>query len=181
MSEYVLISRLALINQAKFTQLPIMILISGGGYVVSYFSNLQFSQASEIASAIGALVIGILGNMYSRVGHGLAFAAMLPAIFVQVPSGLAAQGSLISGLQTANEIVSNSSAVVTTTIAGSVVTTTVAATSVQTTTSNEFSTSGIWGVGVSMIQVSVGIVVGLFVATLVVYPFGKKRSGLFTF
>ena len=32
-----------------------------------------------------------------QIGFGLAAAAMLPAIFVQVPSGLAVSGSLLSG------------------------------------------------------------------------------------
>lgn len=39
-----------------------------------------------------------------KVGYGMAAAAMLPAIFVQVPSGLAVSGSLISGIAAANQI-----------------------------------------------------------------------------
>jgi uncharacterized YccA/Bax inhibitor family protein len=31
-----------------------------------------------------------------------------------------------------------------------------------------------------MIQIAIGITVGLFLAALVVYPFGKRRSGLWT-
>ncbi|KAK9480959.1 hypothetical protein V1514DRAFT_275013 [Lipomyces japonicus] len=190
---------LALVNQAHYSQLPIMVGIAGAGYVVSYFSNLHFSQAAELASAIAAFLIGILGNLYSRVGHGLAFAAMLPAIFVQVPSGIAAQGSLISGIATADLIVSNSSVTsttITTTFtnvkgmvqtATSVIVATATVTSTSTSSSSSSSSNsgasmvGIWEVGLNMIQISVGIVVGLFVATLAVYPFGKKRSGLFTF
>jgi uncharacterized membrane protein YjjB (DUF3815 family) len=34
----------------------------------------------------------------------MAAAALLPAIFVQVPSGLAASGSLLAGLSTADQI-----------------------------------------------------------------------------
>ncbi|KAK9468122.1 hypothetical protein V1512DRAFT_203763 [Lipomyces arxii] len=187
---------LALVNQAHWSQLPVMVVIAGGGYVVSYFSNLHFSRAAELASAIASFTIGILGNLYSRVGHGLAFAAMLPAIFVQVPSGLAAQGSLISGIAVADLIVSNTTetgtTVVTTTYvsAGTTMTATAtivtsiatAATSTATSTGESSDlTTGIWTVGMNMIQVSIGIVVGLFIATLAIYPFGKKRSGLFTF
>ncbi|KAK9452400.1 uncharacterized protein V1518DRAFT_370161 [Limtongia smithiae] len=183
---------LALVNQAHWTQLPVMVAIAGAGYVVSYFSNLHFSEASELASAIAAFSIGIMGNLYSRLGHGLAFAAMLPAIFVQVPSGLAARGSLISGVATADLLVSNSSTVedtvytTTVTASGTVYTALVTATTTTTaaatsTTTSDTLSSGIWSVGLNMIDISVGIVVGLFVATLAVYPFGKKRSGLFTF
>lgn len=81
---------------------------------------------------------------------------MLPAIFVQVPSGVASQSSLLAGVQSANAIVHNG-------------TTTV----VQNTGS---STS----FGITMIQVSIGISVGLFASSLFVYPFGKKRTVLFT-
>lgn len=152
---------LALVNQASFGQLPVMVLVSGAGYAASYFSGKKLTNATELTSAVAALVIGILGNLHSRVGHGLAFAAMLPGIFVQVPSGVAVQGSLISGIVSANQIVSNS------------------------TSSNPEDNTGIslssLSVGVAMIQISIGISVGLFLATLVVYPLGKKKSGLFTF
>jgi hypothetical protein len=33
----------------------------------------------------------------------------------------------------------------------------------------------------SMIQIAIGIPSGLFLSALVVYPLGKKRSGLFSF
>lgn len=36
--------------------------------------------------------------------HGVAVAAMLPAIFVQVPSGIAASGNLLSGISSADQI-----------------------------------------------------------------------------
>lgn len=39
----------------------------------------------------------------------------------------------------------------------------------------------VYNVGYSMIQVAIGITVGLFLSALIVYPFGKKRSGLFSF
>lgn len=39
----------------------------------------------------------------------------------------------------------------------------------------------VFNVGFSMIQVAIGITVGLFLAALIVYPFGKRRSGLFSF
>ncbi|ANB15477.1 pheromone-regulated protein PRM10 [Sugiyamaella lignohabitans] len=136
-----------------------MILISASGYVVTYFINKRLSGASQVSSAISAFVIGILGNVYSRVGHGLAFAAMLPGIFVIVPGGVASQGSLVSGIQVADDIVAN-----------------------RTELANQqaMATSAM-SLGITMIQVCIGITVGLFVATLFIYPFGKKRSGLFTF
>ncbi|CDO94460.1 unnamed protein product [Kluyveromyces dobzhanskii CBS 2104] len=148
---------LGLINQAKWTQLPVMTLISCCGYVVTYFSGKHFANSTEFTSAMAAFIIGILGNLYSRIWKGFAVSAMLPAIFVQVPSGVASQSSLLAGVQSANNIVKNG-----------------------TTTVVTDDLSGSMSFGVTMIQVSIGISVGLFASTLFVYPFGKKRTGLFT-
>lgn len=147
---------LGLLNQARFRQLPVMVLVSGGGYVVTYFSGQHFKQSTEFTACLGAFAIGILGNLYSRMGKGMAVAAMLPGIFVQVPSGIASQSSLLTGVNAADEITSNSSSAA--------------------------SSTGDTGIafGVTMIEVAIGISVGLIAATIVIYPFGKKRTGLFT-
>lgn len=149
---------LAIINQMKWRQVPMMLTIATAGYVVSWFSSQRFPTQPQISSALGAFVIGAMGNLYSRWTHGLAFAMMLPGIFVQVPGGLAAQGSLLSGVQTANVIVRNSTVV-----------------------DQGQNSSMVLQLGFNMIQVSIGIACGLFVAALVVYPLGKKRSALFSF
>lgn len=151
---------LGMVNQASFRQLPVMIFLASAGYAVLYFVQQRVKSASAFTSAIGAFTIGILGNLYSRIGHGLAFAAMLPAVFVIVPSGVAAQGSLVAGVSLANQIVKNST--------------------ITDQKPDDYSPSNL---GNAMIQVAVGITVGLFAATLVVYPLGlkSKRSALFTF
>ena len=149
--------------------MPVMLFIAMVGYVVNHFSAIRFASNSQIANALGALAIGILGNSYSRLRHGLAVTALLPAIFVQVPSGLAASGSLLSGITNANQI-TNSSA-------------DAAAASNGTATSGLGldQNSAVLNVGFGMIEVAIGITVGLFLSALVVYPFGKRRSGLFSF
>ncbi len=81
-----------------------MLIISFAGYVVNYFSALKFPSSAQISNTLGALAVGVLGNLYSRTRHGVAAAALLPAIFVQVPSGLAASGSLLAGLSSADQI-----------------------------------------------------------------------------
>ena len=94
---------------------------------------------------------------------------MLPAIFVQVPSGLSVNGSLISGITSADQITKNTTNY--TTITGS--------------EASSSSSSGLnsvaLDVGFSVVQVAIGITVGLFLAALLVYPLGKRRSGLFSF
>ncbi|KAF8467274.1 hypothetical protein BDZ91DRAFT_657163 [Kalaharituber pfeilii] len=149
---------LLIVNQAKWRQAPVMVAIATAGYAVNYFSMERFATNPQVVSGLGALAIGVMGNLYSRIGHGLAFAAMLPAIFVQVPSGLAAQGSIIAGIKNADAIARN-----------------------QTGDSQDSINSTVLNLGFSMIQISIGLTVGLFATALLLYPFGKKRSGLFTF
>ncbi|KAB8290807.1 hypothetical protein EYC80_008444 [Monilinia laxa] len=164
---------LAVINQAKFKQMPVMLSISFTGYIVNFFSAKRFPSSAQISNTLGALAVGVLGNLYSRVRHGVAAAALLPAIFVQVPSGLAASGSLLAGLSTADSITN------TTTYANG--TAKVNGTSTVTVSSSEDLNTIVFNVGYSMIQVAIGITVGLFLSALIVYPFGKRRSGLFSF
>ncbi|MCJ1281422.1 hypothetical protein MMC26_000741, partial [Xylographa opegraphella] len=95
---------LIIINQGQINQMPVMVIISLAGYVVNFFSALKFPSNVQVSQTLGALTVGLMGNLYSRVWEGVSAAALLPAIFVQVPSGLAASGSLISGLTSAIEI-----------------------------------------------------------------------------
>lgn len=148
---------LGLINQARWSQAPVMIFISGVAYVGTYFAGKHFSDVTEFTASIGAFIIGVLGNMYSRLGKGMAVSAMLPAIFVQVPSGIASKSTLLAGVNQANKITNSSSS--------------------SSSSSNDLSSLSF---GATMVEVSIGISVGLFAAALVVYPFGKRKTGLFT-
>ncbi|KAK4546858.1 hypothetical protein LTR36_001590 [Oleoguttula mirabilis] len=220
---------LIVINQAKWKQAPVMLVIAFIGYLVSFFSSKRFAGNTQVSSTLGALAIGVMANTYSRVGsrlenwildiwedklrhywkdfkrrvlhikaraksstkaleegnahdgesmyvrqtrrvgYGLAAAAMLPAIFVQVPSGLAVSGSLVSGIASADQIAGNATN----------------GTTVVNSTTLTLSTTGLnsiaFNVGYSVIQVAIGITVGLFLSAIVVYPLGKRRSGLFSF
>ncbi|KAF7114681.1 hypothetical protein CNMCM5793_009632 [Aspergillus hiratsukae] len=153
---------LAVINQAKWKQVPVMIFIATCGYITNYFSTTKLGSRSEVANTVGAFTLGILGNLYSRIWHGHAATAILPGIFVLVPSGLASSGSLIAGINYANQVRENLHKGVNGTDVSS-------------------QDTSIASLGFGMIQVAIGISVGLFLAALVVYPFGKRRSGLFSF
>lgn len=161
---------LIVINQGKWKQMPSMVIIAFAGYVVNKFSAVRFASNAQIANTLGALAVGVMGNLYSRLRHGVAAAALLPAIFVQVPSGLAASGSLVSGVTSANQINNRMGS-------GGGITTVSNGTQATEATVN----SMVFNVGYSMIQVAIGITVGLFLSALVVYPLGKRRSGLFSF
>ena len=210
---------LCIINQAKYKQLPVMVVMALAGFCVNSYCSKYFEGNSQISNMLGALTVGILANLYSRlgrhvsnawldfvdwyelrvrprfsrrrrpsdtwslpslsdpesippekpwkqprkVGYSLAAAAMLPAIFVQVPSGLAAGGSLLAGITSANQLTGNSTMVDTS----------------AKTIGNLDGTA--FNVLFSVIQVAIGISVGLFMSALIVYPLGKRRSGLFSF
>ncbi|KAI1111405.1 hypothetical protein F5Y14DRAFT_312439 [Nemania sp. NC0429] len=158
---------LAIVNQAKWKQLPVMVVISFAGYIVNFFSSPKFKAAPQIANTLGAFTVGVCANLYSRLRHGVAAAALLPAIFVQVPSGLAATGSLLSGLNAANQINNNSQPIDGTP-------------SVPVDSFHGNIGDVVYNVAGSMIQIAIGITLGLFLSALVVYPFGKRRSGLWT-
>ncbi|OKL63581.1 hypothetical protein UA08_01488 [Talaromyces atroroseus] len=171
---------LTTINQAKWRQIPMMLCISLCGYLTTFLSTKRFGANTQVVNALGAFVIGVMGNLYSRLQHGLAAAAILPAIFVQVPSGLAASGSLVSGIASANAINQNTSfySIINNGTQGFYE-------AQQNMSSvygmNKMYSGVVFDIGYGMIQVAIGITVGLFLAALVVYPLGKKRSGLFTF
>lgn len=155
--------------------MPAMVVIAFVGYVVNHFTAIRFPTNTQVAQTLGALTVGVLGNLYSRLRHGVAAAALLPAIFVQVPSGLAASGSLVSGIISANQITNN--------ISNSTITnsTTTVSSGTEAGINGLNINSTVFNVGYSMVQVAIGITVGLFLSAIVVYPFGKRRSGLFSF
>ncbi|KAL9049990.1 MAG: hypothetical protein Q9162_006905 [Coniocarpon cinnabarinum] len=251
---------LMVINQAKYKQMPIMLLIACAGFVVNYVPTRFQPNMGLISSSLAAATISVLGNIYSRIGDkldkpfeklfgsdksGKSFAqrcrsrvtgntkstdeecqhrieekevsqgpdeerhdvqmsqedtasvtyqkrrghpdkrssmrviyspaatVMLPAIFVLVPSGLSVSGSLVQGITNADALVHN------TTDPGS----------------SPGNPSGLTGltsntaftVGFNVVQVAIGITVGLYVGTVLIYPFGKAgkwakgfRTGMFT-
>lgn len=59
---------LIIINQAKWRQAPIMLVIAFVGYVVNYFTALRFSGNTQVSNTLGALSIGVMANTYSRMG-----------------------------------------------------------------------------------------------------------------
>ena len=169
---------LAIINQAKWRQMPVMTFIAFCGYQANYWISTHVSSNIQVANAIGAFVIGAIANLYSRFFHGLAAAAMLPAIFVQVPGGLAASGSLVAGITSANQITGNATgqSVISNGTQGFL------AAQDNTQGGNQNLYGGtIFNVGYGMVQVAIGISVGLYLSALLVYPYGKRKSGLFSF
>ena len=147
----------AIINQSKWKHTPMMVLIGTCGYVTNYFSTKKLGSSSEVANTVGAFTIGLLANLYSRLWHGNAVTVTIPGIFCLVPSGLASSGSIMSAIEY-SDAVKNGTA----------------------NTSGGSSGSSLTSLGYGMIETAIGITVGLFISALIVYPYGKRRTGLFS-
>lgn len=162
--------------QAKYKQMPAMITIAFAGYIVNFYAGLKFSSSAPIAYTFGAFTIGVLANLYSRLRHGVAAAVLLPAVYVQVPGSLASSGSINSALRTASALIKGAE---TSTDVSNPSSRYENITDVAQTTTDSLNAI-VFNVAASMIQIAIGITVGLFMAALLVYPMGKRRSGLWT-
>ncbi|GAA95938.1 uncharacterized protein L969DRAFT_160713 [Mixia osmundae IAM 14324] len=140
---------LALRNSARLRskELPVMVVFASIGWTTNHFASIGFPNRSDISSALGALAVGLLGNVYGKLFQGTAFIVTIVPVLFQLPSGLSNGGLLIFA----------------------------------STTDSTTSFSSGFAVGEQLVQVSIGLTFGLFVALVLVYPFGKRRGGLFTF
>lgn len=48
-----------IINQAKWKQMPVMLIIAVGGYIVNWQTSLHFKGASTVSNTLSALAIGM--------------------------------------------------------------------------------------------------------------------------
>jgi uncharacterized membrane protein YjjB (DUF3815 family) len=78
-------SSLSNLQSFRSSRLPIMIIFSCCSYTANKASNWFLSDKGAIASAAGALVIGLLGNIYSRWSRGTAFTSMVTGVLFLVP------------------------------------------------------------------------------------------------
>lgn len=84
----------SLLHPFKSREVPVSIVIACIGYVTNLMANHYIFDRSDVVSAIGSFVIGLLGNAYSRLYDATAFTAMTVAILFLVPSGMAMAGGL---------------------------------------------------------------------------------------
>ena len=147
----------ATLIRSRPRQIPVQVLFGSAAYTVNYFVG-KYATA-QVADTASAFVLGILGHLYARSRHGFAFASVVAGVMVLVPSGLSAQGGLVSGIST--PLFNNG---------------TLSAQDVY-----EKNLYQSFSVGAQMIQVGVGLSVGLFVSALAIYPLGRKNNALFSF
>jgi uncharacterized membrane protein YjjP (DUF1212 family) len=100
---------------------------------------------------------GVFNPALSHTGYTCAAAAMVPAMIVLVPSGLANRGLHLGGIIAADNIIRNRTAVAFPDISGEVMTASLP-------------------IFLNVIQIGLSISVGLSIGALAIYPFGKSHS-----
>jgi len=118
-----------------------MIVFSCCSYSANKASNWFLSDKGALAPAAGALVIGLLGNVYSRWSRGTAFTSMVTGVLFLVPSGLAQAGGLTGNYDS---------------------------------TVQQYYSS--FTLGLRMIQVAIGVTIGLFISQSLIYTFTAGGS-----
>ncbi|KAF8560209.1 DUF1212-domain-containing protein [Imleria badia] len=88
----------SLANMQRFWswQLLVMVILACLAFTSNKLGNVFFPDSGDLVSAFGALIIGLLGNFYSRIVRGTAFTSMVTAVLFLVPSGIAQEGGLIN-------------------------------------------------------------------------------------
>lgn len=203
--------QVSILSRAKLGQIPAMVFISFAGYAANFVTVNIFNGSFTFATAIGGFVIGLTGNLYSRVGakfeaglrrvfggarpaastvgyfgaspsvsarmedgrgppvtfstggaapvFALAASAMVPAMIVQVPSGLAAIGAVLTAVTAADAIVRNETSNANTGFP-----------------EGEIHMNGM-PVLLNVIQIGISIGFGLGLASMLMYPSAGKKKG----
>lgn len=87
-------SSLSNLQSVRSWSFPVMVLFSCITYAANKLAARFISNASDVGSAVGAFVISLLGNVYSRVFGGTAFTSMVTGVMFLVPSALSQAGGL---------------------------------------------------------------------------------------
>ncbi|KAK7468718.1 pheromone-regulated protein prm10 [Stygiomarasmius scandens] len=96
-------SSLSNLQRFRSVQLPVMVFFSCCAYAANKGASLALPGRTDLISATGAFVIGLLGNLYSRVVGGTAFTSMVTGVLFLVPSGIAQGGGLSQNFHSAAE------------------------------------------------------------------------------
>ncbi|KAI3393741.1 hypothetical protein diail_3742 [Diaporthe ilicicola] len=140
-----------------------------GGFVIGLLGNLYSKFGWRVEHVLYDQGRGRGGNISNRrsrsiglgasQGFALAAAGMVPAMIVQVPSGLANTGIVAASLKTADAIVRNTTA------------------NNQAFPLGELQLDAV-PILLQVIQICISIAMGPSLAALLLYPLAKKRSGL---
>lgn len=155
---YAVASSLANMQKLWSWQLLVMVILACLAFTANKLGNIFLPDSGDLVSACGALIIGLLGNFYSRIVHGAAFTSMVTGILFLVPvrgriccacrclslflqSGIAEGGGLIDTDPTSTEQYSSG-----------------------------------FSLAIRMIRVAIGITLGLFVSQMFVYALWRRKN-----
>lgn len=62
-----------------------MVILACVAFTANKLGNVFLPDNGDLVSAVGALIIGLLGNFYSRMVHGTAFTSMVTGVLFLVP------------------------------------------------------------------------------------------------
>ena len=142
---------LANLQPYRTKEFPVMVIIACVSYVTNKAADHYIFNRSEVVSAVGAFTVGMLGNIYSRKMGGTAFTSVVPGILFLVPVSddcLWSCSTLTAFIQSGLSQAGGMTA-----------------------------DNGI-DIGSAMINVVIGITVGLFISQTVSYMFGSRRNGI---
>ena len=88
-----------ILSQGRWQQMPVMATITISGFTITTF--LRKRLVTELANLSGAFALGCLVNIYSSATRRSAAEVLLAGLFVQVPSGMAAHGSMVQSVEKA--------------------------------------------------------------------------------
>jgi uncharacterized membrane protein YjjB (DUF3815 family) len=139
-------------------QLLVMVILACVAFTANKLGNVFLPDNGDLVSAVGALIIGLLGNFYSRIVHGTAFTSMVTGVLFLVPVRRwivlclrFSQSSFQSGIAQGGGLIDTDP------------------------TSTDQYSSG-FSLAVRMIRVAIGITIGLFASQMFVYALWRRRN-----
>ena len=82
---YAFCSSLSNLQRLRSVQLIVMVLFACASYATTKAAAFVMGDRITLISALGALVIGLCGNIWSRLGGGTAFTSMTTGVLFLVP------------------------------------------------------------------------------------------------
>ncbi|KAI3617343.1 hypothetical protein CBS9595_003252 [Malassezia furfur] len=177
-------------NQAKITrkEFPVMVAISCAGWVVANFAKLtdmnhSGTRASATANyltkqialvgAMGSFTVGVLSNLYGRFFDGRSFVVAVPGVLFQLPTGLASGNiNFITYAQSSSNDTDTSSS------------SSSSSAQLNSTMSNYSEVTDGFSIGAQLLNVSLGMTIGLFCSTIFMHFLSGRRNrgtGMFAF
>lgn len=171
-------------NQAKLTrkEFPVMVVISCAGWVVANFAKLidmkhtgihgsatanYLTKQIALVGAMGSFTVGVLSNLYGRFFDGRSFVVAVPGVLYQLPTGLASGNiNFITYAQSsANDTSSDTNT-----------TSTKSSQQLNNTMNNYSEVTDGFSIGAQLLNVSLGMTIGLFCATIFMHFLSGRRN-----